>query len=160
VVLSDFSHVLLKQRDKDYVGTLNGLHRELVQKFGEDYDAFQYFELNRTLLTFYATLKSRCSIGIFTTDTLQNHRQLRPELDLVCDQIFAAKDYGWNKKDSASYGFVSEVLGVSSEEVIYIDDEQGNIDAATKAGMRAFRYRQDDEIIQVVSSLLLNPTRV
>ena len=155
-ILSDFSRVIIKPMDKSYtVGALNPIHRELVAKYGEDYDPTPYFELNEELLGFYGSLKERYAIDLFTTDIIQNHPLIRPRLESVFTNIFSANDLGLDKKESAAYSFIADKLQVPTGQIIYIDDSVGNTAAANAAGMKAFRYTDnDDEIIEQVSSLL------
>ncbi|TAJ86851.1 MAG: hypothetical protein EPO10_13090 [Reyranella sp.] len=154
ILLSDFSHVLLLPKDPLYSGGLNALHRKLVTERGKDYDVFEYFELNRTLLDFYGTLRSRYVIGVFTTDTVQDHPQIRPALDKVCHRIIAAADHGLSKRDPVAYTFVAKEFGSAPQTVIYLDDDQDNVAAATAAGMSAIQYRSNEEAIPLLSSLM------
>lgn len=154
-ILSDFSRVIIKPKDKSYSGALNPVHREMTAKFGEQYDVFEYFELNKRLLDFYQSLKAKYSVNLFTTDIIQNHPLVRPQLELVFENIFSANDYKLNKKDPLAYLFVADKLKTQPENVIYIDDQVGNIEAAKEAGMTTLHYTDDDrEIIEHVSSLL------
>lgn len=154
-ILSDFSRVIIKAKDKSYLGALNPVHRELTAKFGEQYDVFEYFELNTKLLDFYKSLKSKYSLNLFTTDVIQNHPLVRPQLELVFENIFSANDHNLHKKDSAAYLFVVDKLKTQPENVIYIDDQMGNIEAAKKAGMTTIHYADNDnETIEQISLLL------
>lgn len=154
-ILSDFSQVIIKPKDKNYSGALNLIHRDLVEKFGERYNIFDYFEVNTKLLDFYKTLKPRFSVNMFTTDILQSHPLLRPLLDATFENIFVAKDLGLSKKESGAYVFVAEKLQARPENILYIDDQVKNVEAAQSAGLRALRYTDnDDEIIRQMGALL------
>jgi HAD superfamily hydrolase (TIGR01549 family) len=154
VILSDLSHVLLRPKNKTYVGSLNALHQQSIQRYGEDYDAYRQFELNHRPLDFYVSLKGRCSVSVFTTDSVQNHRQLRQHLDPVFEYIFAAKEYGLSKRDPAAYVVLAQRLRVRPEEVVYVDDAEDNVAAAQKAAMTAVRHVNDDRTISILSALL------
>jgi FMN phosphatase YigB (HAD superfamily) len=154
-ILSDFSRVIIKPKDKDYAGALNAIHRALTRKFGEKYNMFEYFEINEKLIDFYASLKEDYSVNRFTTDMIQNHPLIRPRLESVFSNIFAANDYGLSKKDPSAYSFIADKLAVKLEQVIYIDDQEANAEAARRAGMTVLHYTDNDnEIIGQVSLLL------
>lgn len=154
-IISDFSRVIIKPIDKGYLGGLNAFHRELIEKFGERYNIFEYFEVNNKLLDFYLFIKTKYSVNLFTTDIIQNHPLLRPKLDDAFGNIFAANDHGLNKKDPTAYLFIADKLKTSPQNIIYIDDQMSNIEAATSAGFKALHYEGDDDfIIKTISSLL------
>ena len=95
-------------------------------------------------------------MNLFTTDIIQNHPLVRPQLELVFENIFSANDHGLNKKDPGAYQFVADKLKVKPQSIIYVDDQVGNIEAAKSAGMKTLLYTEnDDEVITQISSLLL-----
>ncbi|OGG71239.1 hypothetical protein A3F27_00030 [Candidatus Kaiserbacteria bacterium RIFCSPHIGHO2_12_FULL_53_13] len=156
-LLSDFSRVIIKPKDKNYAGALNPIHRDLTEKLGERYGIFDYFELNEKLLDFYRSLKAELSVNIFTTDILQNHPLLMPRLEPIFENIFSANTLGLSKKEPSAYLFIAEKLRVRPESIVYIDDQIKNVEAAQEAGLSALHYTDnDDEIIKEVS-LLLHP---
>ena len=155
-ILSDFSRVIIKPKDKNYSGALNPIHRELTEKFGQSYNLFDHFEINDRLLDFYKSLKANYSINLFTTDIIQNHPQIRPELEGVFENIFAANDLGLNKKEPAAYLFLCKKMDVRPASVIYIDDQLGNIEAAKAAGEKdkdqfTLLKKEHDELTEKVT---------
>lgn len=154
-ILSDFSRVIIKPKDRNYTGGLNPVHRNLTEKLGQNYNPFEYFELNENLLNFYSSLKEEYSVNLFTTDIIQNHPSIRPRLESIFENIFAANDYGLNKKDPTAYSFIADKLGKRPKEIIYIDDQGENVTASQEAGMMALHYAGDDKEIMKQISLLL-----
>ena len=70
-IISDFSRVIIKPKDKNYSGALNLMHRDLTEKFGENYNVFEYFELNSKLLDFFKSMRGKYSVNLFTTDIIK-----------------------------------------------------------------------------------------
>jgi len=153
-LLSDFSRVLLRPKDKAYTGGLNALHKRLLAELRGTYSIFDHYELNEELLDFYQSLKGKYSLNIFTTDIIQNHPEIRARLEPLFDHIFAANDLGLNKKDPQAYIFIANKLNLDPHEIIYVDDQLGNVEAANKAGLTAFQYNNNQETIAQIKALL------
>lgn len=149
-ILSDLSGVLLQVRNKDYKGTLNGLHYELSQKYFQ-YNFFDYFEFNEELLNFFQRMKGRYVLGIYTTGVIQNLVEVRKILDPVFSHIFSTLDFNTNKTRSSAYGFVTERMDVSSDKILFIDDKSENIEAAVKAGLNAIKYTDNNTLFSELS---------
>ena len=110
--------------------------------------------MNNRLLDFYISLRGTCSVSIFTTDSVQKHRQLRHQLGPVCEHIFAANEHGLSKRDPAAYVFLAQRLGVHPEKVVYVDDNEENVAAAKSAAMTALHHVDDGRTISILSALL------
>lgn len=148
-IISDFSRVILDVKNKNYKGTLNGLHYELSEKYFK-YNFDDYFEFNNDLLNFYKSLKTNFSLNIFTTGVIQNLPEVRKVIDPIFDNIFAAIDFNTDKTRSSAYSFVLQRLQKSAGEVIFIDDQEENTDAATKAGLNAIHYISNEDLFKIL----------
>jgi len=148
-ILSDFSRVILNPKDKNYTGTLNGLHKELSEK-NENYPFFDYFEFNDEILNVYRQLKTKYSVNIFTTGTIQNTPEVRQVIDPIFEHIYTAKDFGLDKKQPEAYLFIAKKLNKKPSEILFIDDQQANIDAAKKAGLNTILYTDFQETINLL----------
>ena len=144
-ILSDFSRVLLKPKDENYKESLNTLHRQLSEELGHEYPAADHFVFNDELLDFYASLKGQYPLHLFTTDIIQNHPHIRPKLDAVFDNIISASEHGLSKKDPAAYRFISDMIKKEPMEIVFIDDQLSNLEAAKSAGMKTVHYQDDNE---------------
>lgn len=140
-ILSDFSRVILFPKDKNYKGTLNGLYKKLQQK-NMPYNFFDHFKFNEDILNLYIQLKSKYSVNIFTTGKIQNAKEVKQRIDKIFDNIFSAKDYGLDKEKPDSYDFIASKLGKPTNKILYIDDQSKNIEAAKKAGMEIWHYKE------------------
>ena len=140
-ILSDFSRVILNPKDKNYKGTLNGLYKKLKQE-GKPFNFFDYFEFNEDILGLYLQIKDKHSINIFTTGTIQNAKEVKQKLGFIFNNVFTAADYNLDKTQPEAYEFIAKKLGVDPSQILYIDDEIKNIEAAKEAGLNTFHYEE------------------
>jgi FMN phosphatase YigB (HAD superfamily) len=149
-ILSDFSKVVLNPKDKNYTGTLNGLYRELKNK-GISFDFFDYFELNNQLLDLYIQLKSKYTVNLFTTGSIQNAPEIKERVNSVFEHIFSAEELGLDKKSTNSYKVIAEKIKTPTNQILYIDDQPENVDAAKKAGMETLLYEDYQKLYDKVA---------
>lgn len=151
-IVSDFSRVILFPKDKNYLYSLNALHKELSQKPG--YSALDHFELNISLLDFYKSLKDKTPIYIFTSDAIQDAPEFQPYLQPVFKEILSAKKMSTDKKFPEAYKLIATHLNLSPNEILYIDDAPENIYAAKTAGLNTFLYENYEQLLEQVREAL------
>ncbi|KXK12058.1 MAG: Phosphoglycolate phosphatase [Microgenomates bacterium OLB23] len=139
-ILSDFSNVILRFNKPTFIGSLNGLYRELLNS-GKPFNFFDYYEFDNELLSYYKKLGKKYSMNIFTTSQIQNDPKSKEVLENMFSQILSAENLGVNKAEPAAYVMVAEKLGKDTEEIVFIDDQIKNIEAAEKAGMTGIHYK-------------------
>lgn len=144
-ILSDFSRVLLFPLDVSYTWSLNSLHRELLKN--GDYDFWQHFKINDELLAFYQEYQNSIEVAILTEGHIQDYPPVKERLVGIFKHIFSAADLGLRKDNPQIYTLVAAKLEIIQNQIIYIDDKQKNIDAASRAGMNAFLYTKNDELL-------------
>ncbi len=150
-LLFDFSRVLLHPVDETFLGSLNNLHRELSQN--QDYRASNYFGLNKELMEYLLRLKSSYQLCIFTTDIIQDDPTFKKELDKIFEKIYSAGQLGISKRDPKSYEFILKDLNKKAEKVLFIDDTQGNIDAAKSIGIKTHLFTSNKELFEELNHL-------
>ena len=138
-ILSDFSRVILDVKDKYYADTLNGLHTELKDKYGE-FDFFKYFEFDEKLLELYKKLKEKYSLNIFTTGTIQDAPEVKQRIDGLFENIYTVKDTGLQKSNPQAYLAIAQKLHKKPAEIVFIDDQNVNIAAAQDAGLNTILF--------------------
>ncbi len=153
-ILSDFSRVLLFAKDDAYTGSLNDLHKECIKRHGEDYDFFAYFRTNDELLSVLKNCNSQYSLYLFTTGMIQQKKEIRDILDTVVSDIYIAKEHNLQKNKASAYEFIIHKLQKMPQTLLYIDDQQENVDAAKSAGMSAIQYKDNVQIISHLTELL------
>ena len=152
-VVSDFSRVLLFPTDNSYEGSLNELNNRLM-KNDADYTFLDYFSLNKELLAFYRELNKELPVFIFTSDSIQDHPAIKEELAQIFRGVFSAKELNVLKDEAWSYAKLAELLHIKTDEILYIDDQQKNIDAATGAGCKTLLFVDTASLIQNLKQLL------
>lgn len=150
-IVSDFSRVILFPKDTAYSGELNALHKDLTDQ--KDYKIFNYFYLNDELLSYYAKIKPRINIHIFTTGTIQNTPEILKKLSLIVDKIFTVREIGFQKNNPESYVILAIKLKIKPEEILFIDDTYENIKSASLAGYKVIHYKSASQTIQKITEL-------
>jgi putative hydrolase of the HAD superfamily len=151
-IISDFSGVILMPADSNYTGGLNTLNKKLLAE--GDYNFWQYFKLNEELLEYYRSLRNSLKVYVFTTGYIQEHPTLSPRLKGTFDEIFSCEGLGLNEKDREAYEAIVDKVGLKSEEIIYIDDKQENIDTASSLGIGAILYTSNEQAIADIKDLI------
>jgi HAD superfamily hydrolase (TIGR01509 family) len=75
--------------------------------------------------------------------------------DLFEDR-FLSHEMGLVKPDRAAFEYVIEVLGCPAERILFLDDNQINVEGARAAGLRAERTQGIDEARSILASIGLS----
>lgn len=150
-LLFDFSRTLLFPKDIKYPGELNALHRKSAQD--PNYDFLANFELNEELLDFLEHLKDRYKLYIFTSGTIQNAPEIKDRVAAVFEKIFSAEEMMVSKKEPESYKKIAARLGLPAEDILFVDDLPGNIQAANIAGLVTVQYKDNKSLMDYISGL-------
>lgn len=75
--------------------------------------------------------------------------------DLFEDR-FLSHEMGLVKPDRAAFEYVIEVLGCPAERILFLDDNQINVEGARTAGLRAERTQGIDEARSILASIGLS----
>jgi epoxide hydrolase-like predicted phosphatase len=102
-----------------------------------------HFEKNRSLWPLLEKVKKNYGIGLLTNmyiDMLDGIRKkgLLPPIDW--DVVIDSSKAGLQKPDRRIYGLAEKKSGVNSEEILFVENSQKNIDAAKKLGWQTFLY--------------------
>jgi len=145
-IIFDFSRVLLFPKDPNYSGSLNQLYKTINDK--KDFQIYQHYNLNGEILEYFKKIKDQFNLYIFTSGTIQADSELRKVLEPIFKEIFTVSKIGISKTDTNSYQHISNKLGTSSEEILFIDDTEENIQTATKAGWNTILYKSNLDLFQ------------
>lgn len=147
-VVFDFSRVILFAKDLSYTGDLNPLNRELLAK-DPDYQFLDYFVLNKELLDYLGRIKSKRLI-IFTSGIVQDAPVIQSDINRVFEAVYSAEKMGISKKEPGGYLHLCQEIGQEPHEVLFIDDSQVNVDAASKAGLHAVMYTDNIQLFSIL----------
>lgn len=151
-ILSDFARVILFPKDKSYHGRLDELQAELNKK-SESHNFFDYFELNQELLDYFKSLKEKVSVNIFTSADTYKIPEVHQLLTPVFDSFFYSVELGVKKTDPVTYQMLAQKLNVKPEEVVFIDDEDKNIEAARQAGLKTVLYKDNQSLLAQLATV-------
>lgn len=151
-ILSDFSRVIVNVKDKNYKGSLNNLYRELAQK--SDFSFDDYYEFNDELLSYFQKIKKLYSLNIFTSGSIQKDSSaIKARISPLFDTIFSSIDIGFAKTDPRGYFYLAKKLSLKSEEILFIDDQRVNIEAAKTAGLKTLLYESNETLFSDLQDL-------
>lgn len=96
-------------------------------------------ELNEGVLDFIKSMKNQYKLAIISNDSSRWSKYLREKFDInkYFDVISISGDLKIQKPDERIFQLTVEKLGVRAEECLYVDDREGNLEAAKKLGMNA-----------------------
>lgn len=72
---------------------------------------------------------------------------------LKFDEVFNSYHLGKGKQDHSIFGDVASKLNTDISQIIFIDDNQGNVQRAISQGMTAILYVSKEELLQSLSEL-------
>ncbi len=107
-----------------------------VEKIEKEY--LDTIELKEGILPFLNEVKGKYKLAIISNDSSRWSRYLRDKFDLnkYFDVISISGDLKIQKPDKEIFLLTLEKLGVKAEDCVYIDDREGNLEAAKKVGMK------------------------
>jgi FMN phosphatase YigB (HAD superfamily) len=151
-LITDVSKVLLFPVEDAYKGSLNSLYRE--KRDLTNFDFFEYFKVNEELLDIYRSLLSARPIFILTSDVIQEDSSLKAIWKNFITEIFSAFRLNTDKSKPQAYKLVLEKIGLSPEEVIYVDDNETNIKSATSVGLQTILYKNNKDTSESIKNIM------
>lgn len=153
VILSDLGGVLLFPKDRNYKGKLNPIYEE--ESIKENFKFSDHFELNTELLNFYTNLKFKgITFFMITEGKIQDAPEIKQDLENVFTAVYSSNQMGFSKKDPELYKKLAEEIGIELSKTVYIDDDQGNSDAAANAGLKALVYLENSAVMAQVEGIM------
>jgi len=83
------------------------------------------------------------------------HRYDRSRFAELFDGIVISGDVGIRKPDPRIYALAAEELGLSAQEIVFVDDLEQNLTPAREAGMAAIHHTRADATIAELERLLV-----
>lgn len=106
-----------------------------LEKIEKEY--LDTIELNDGFLDFIKAVRKKYKLAIISNDSSRWSKYLREKFDLnqYFDVISISGDLKIQKPDQRIFQLTIEKLAVSAEDCLYIDDREGNLEAANQMGM-------------------------
>ena len=112
--------------------------------------------LNTELRDWFAALRPRYRTGILSNSFVGAREREAAAYgfpDLV-DELVYSHEVGLAKPDPAIYQLTCARLGVRPDELIYLDDVPGHVEAAGALGIHALLYQDNAQVIAEIEALL------
>jgi len=151
-IISDVSYVLLFPKNKGYKGILNRFHEQIKKE--ENFSFFDFFELNTELLNFYKSIKNKVDLVIYTSDFIQDDPAVRKYFEKVFSKIYSAKKMNTSKNKIEGYKEIVSELGIPANEIVFIDDDKGNLKTGEEVGLKVIYYKNNLELFEELKMLL------
>lgn len=126
---------------------------QIARETGKDVNViwpqiFQKIVINKVLLQYIAQLKTQYKIGLLTNFTHEWLDEIFQKYTLApyFDQIIISSRHKLIKPESEAFLKILELLQVTEEEAVFIDDRQGHVDASNKIGLKAFLFATNEKL--------------
>ncbi len=108
-----------------------------LEKIEKEY--LDTMELNDGFLDFVSAVSKHYKMAIISNDSSRWSKYLREKFDInkYFDVISISGDLRIQKPDERIFRLTIEQLGCNAEDCLYVDDREGNLEAASKVGMNA-----------------------
>jgi epoxide hydrolase-like predicted phosphatase len=134
---------------------------ELAQISGQTVEEVKY-ELSENerfdygVIEYANELRKKYPLALLSNSESSYLRNILIEKDLekLFDVILISSEIGVAKPDKEMFEMALSKLGVAPEEVVFIDDQQKNIDAAEKLGIKGIRFEDVDSLRKKMNEIL------
>lgn len=148
----EFFHKLGNQVDKGIISHEQFVN-QLAEKSGVSKEliwpqVFERIVINFDLLGLIKELKKNYKIGLLTNFTYPWMEKLFEKYKLVqyFDEVLISSAYKVIKPEPEAFAKVLELLEVSKEEAVFIDDRQMHVDGAENFGIKAFLFTSNEQL--------------
>jgi putative hydrolase of the HAD superfamily len=73
------------------------------------------------------------------------------------DKVYNSFHLGKGKRDATVYDDVTKDLGLAPEQVVFIDDNPGNVERASSRGIKALLFLNEDQCMRDLEAVLGHP---
>jgi len=138
-----------------YAAALGLQVAEVDQMWAEMWDAY-CGELDVEMRDFVASLRPRFKTAILSNsaDGARREEQRRYDFENLVDGIIYSHEVGIAKPDPAVFRLTEQLLEVSPQEIVLIDDHKGHVEAARRHGWHAVLHTSTEQTIAEVTALL------
>jgi putative hydrolase of the HAD superfamily len=126
-------------------------HRPEMHRFSEIY--FEAMEPNPPMIELMRELKGR---GLRMALLTNNVREWEPlwrsmvPIDELFEVVVDSAFVGCRKPDPQIYEIVLERIGLEGDQCLFVDDVEGNCEAARELGMAAVHFRANEQAIEEI----------
>jgi putative hydrolase of the HAD superfamily len=138
------------------MSTRLGMSQEQVAEYMREMWDWYCGRLNVPMADFFRSLRPRYRTAILSNSFVGARReeQQRYHFEEMCDLIIYTHEEGIAKPDPLIYELACKRLGVSPEQMLFLDDNEKNISAARAFGIHAIHCRETAQAIADVQACL------
>ena len=92
-------------------------------------------------------LKNYIKIGVLSNTNEINAEAIKNDLKGVAEHIIFSFEVGCMKPDQRIYQIVTERVDLTPEKIMFIDDQQKNVEAAREFGIHSYLYKDKEMLI-------------
>jgi putative hydrolase of the HAD superfamily len=124
--------------------------------FMRDFWAVYCGNPNPELAAFLGSLRPRCGTALLSNSFVGARREeeARFHFSQLADQIIYSHEVGVEKPDPRIYAIACERLGARPEEIVFLDDVERNVEAASAQGWHAIQYRDNAQATAAIQACL------
>ena len=113
-------------------------------------------ELDDELARYAGNLRPQYRTGLLSNsaDGARREEQARYQFAELFDVIIYSHEVGLAKPDPQVYALLCDRLNVTPEELVFLDDVPGNVDASCQLGIHGVLHRSTSESIEAISAFL------
>lgn len=108
--------------------------------------------LNHPLLNYLQTLPPSLTLHIYSSSLVLQHPQLVAQLQPPFQEIFLSKKLNLSKSHPDSYRSLAATLHTAPENILFVDDQPFNVEAARTAGWNALQFNTNQELFTQLKS--------
>jgi epoxide hydrolase-like predicted phosphatase len=141
---------------QEELGHATGMSQDQVDAFMRDYWDVYLGTPNEELMAFFSGLRPRYQTALLSNSGsgARREEQERYHLNEMTDFIIYSHEEGVAKPDRRIFELTCARLGVQPEEIVFLDDAEPNVAAATAYGMHAILFTDTAQAIADVRSCL------
>jgi putative hydrolase of the HAD superfamily len=128
---------------------ITGMNQSQMDEFMSDLWEEYLGTLNVELVEYVRGLRPRFQTGILSNSFLgaREKEQEHYGFEDLVDVLIYSHEVGLAKPDRRIYELTCERLGLKPEEIVFVDDVDGNIEGARAVGMRGILFKDNGQVI-------------
>ncbi len=124
-------------------------------RIAEGWNAIFLGEISETRAMLQAA-RSKLPCYAFTNTNASHHAvwsAMFPEVWSSFERVFTSYEIGYRKPEPQVFEHVAHALGVQLDSILFFDDMPENVEAATKAGLRAVHVQSPADVRSALQSI-------
>lgn len=113
-----------------------------------------YLTLNQEVIDFVEQIQNKYPSYIFSASSRSMLREIKENLVPPFVDVFSSKELGQYKHQPKSYQHIAQLINLTPEQILFVDDNTSNIEAAKQAGMSTIEFESNQDFLKKVKPLL------